>query len=77
MVRNRGFAVFQDGVYYLHGSGGNEIWLHEFATGRSHIVSAIEGRLGQYLSISPERKTFLFTLSVSAGSALMLIENFR
>jgi hypothetical protein len=45
MVLNRGFAMFEDGIYYLHGRSGSEIWFHEFATGRGHMVSAIEGRL--------------------------------
>ena len=80
-VARRGFAVFEDGIYYLYadstGAVKCEIRFHEFATGRSRLVSAIEGRLHTYLSVSPDRKTFLFTLVASPGSDLMLIENFR
>jgi hypothetical protein len=78
MVQNRGFTVVDDGIYYLHAGKTSEIWFYEFADGSSHMVNAIEApRLGQYLSVSPKRKTFLFTVSASAGSDLMLIENFR
>ncbi|MDQ2947632.1 MAG: hypothetical protein M3Y27_17150, partial [Acidobacteriota bacterium] len=80
-VARRGFAVFEDGIYYLYadsrGAAKCEIRFHEFATGRSRLVGPIEGRLGLYLSVSPDRKTFLFTRVASAESDLMLIENFR
>jgi len=64
-VALRGFAVFQEGIYYLssRSSTEGEIRFHEFATGRSRLVSSIEGRLSIYLSVSPDRKTFLFTLT--------------
>jgi len=78
MVGQRVFVVFEDGIYYFYPSGGGtEIQFHEFGTGRSRLVSLIEGRLSNYLSVSPDQKTFLFTLGASAGSDLMLIENFR
>ena len=50
---------------------------HEFSTGRSRVVSSIPGQLNLGLLVSPDRKTFLFTKVMSAGSDLMLIENFR
>jgi len=78
MVQFRGFTVVDDGIYYLHAGKTSEIRFHQLADGSSHMVNAIEApRLGQYLSVSPKRKTFLFTVSASAGSDLMLIENFR
>jgi Tol biopolymer transport system component len=78
-VAGRGFVVFEDGIYYLADTGARtiEIRFYEFATGRSRIVSAIEGPPGLGLSVSPNRKTILFTKFVSAGADLMLIENFR
>ena len=78
-VAQRSFAVFSDGVYYLHGSGPNssEIRFHEFAGGQTHAIGGIEGSIGQGLAVSPDRKTFLFTKSSDQGSDLMLIENFR
>jgi Tol biopolymer transport system component/tRNA A-37 threonylcarbamoyl transferase component Bud32 len=83
MVEERGFVALEDGIYYLYpsflypGGEGSEIRFHEFATGHKRTISHIEGQLDVYLSVSRDRKTFLFTLSASAGSDLMLIENFR
>ena len=80
MVAARGFVAFEDGIYYFYfypSGGGSEIRFHDFATGRSRTVTPIEGSLRIYLSVSPDRRTFLFTLAASAGSDLMLIENFR
>ena len=60
----RGFAVFSDGVYYIHGLGPNsyEIRFHEFAGGRPDAVGGIEGSSLNYgFAVSPDRKTFLFT----------------
>jgi Tol biopolymer transport system component len=78
-VSSRGFVVFEDGIYYLVRTGQRnyEIRFYVFATGHSRMVSAFEGRLNLGLSVSPDRKTFLFTWVVSSGSDLMLIENFR
>jgi Tol biopolymer transport system component len=78
-VAGRGFDVFEDGIYYLTPSGHRtaEIRFHEFATGRSRVVSAIDALPGLGLSVSPNRRTFLFAEFVSAGVDLMLIDNFR
>jgi Tol biopolymer transport system component len=75
----RGFAVFENGIYYLDRSapGKFEIRLQEFATARNRPIGAIEGELGIGFAVSPDRKAFLFTESASRGSDLMLIENFR
>jgi serine/threonine protein kinase/tricorn protease-like protein len=88
-VARRGFAVFDDGIYYIYadpdGLAKSEVRFHDFATGRSRSVGAIESgtlnpiaaRVGVGFSVSPDRKTFLFTHYGSAGSDLMMIENFR
>jgi len=75
----RGFAVFADGVFYLHRRVPNsyEIRFHEFAGGQTRVVGDIEGGLFYGLAVSPDRKTFLFTKFTDGGSDLMLIENFR
>jgi len=76
-VAHRGFAVFSDGIYCISLEGQNrEIRFHEFATGRSRGVADIEGPLSLGFSVSPDRKTFLFTRQTAAAD-LMLIENFR
>jgi len=78
-VFQRGFAVFPDGFYYLHQRGVNsyEIRFHEFAGGVTRVVGEIEGAIGLGLTVSPDRKTFLFSKYSDAGADLMLIENFR
>jgi hypothetical protein len=71
--------VFEDGIYYLSSTGTRtaEIRFQEFATGGSRAVGRVPAPVGLGLSVSPERKTFLFAEWVSAGTDLMLIENFR
>jgi Tol biopolymer transport system component len=76
----RGFAVFPDGVYYLHQSGryGHDIRFYEFAGGQRHVVGDVGGEpLSLGFAVSPDRKTFLFSKDAGEGSDLMLIENFR
>jgi eukaryotic-like serine/threonine-protein kinase len=75
-VIGRAFAVFADGIYYLGSTGPRkqEIRWYDFATGHSRVVSPIEGEVGVGFSVSPDRKTFLFTRLASPGSDLMLIE---
>jgi serine/threonine protein kinase/WD40 repeat protein len=78
-VAGRGFVVFEDGIYYLTLTGPRtaEIRFYEFAGGRSRTVGSIAGPVGLGLSVSPDRRTFLFTELLAAGTDLMLIENFR
>ena len=78
----RGFAVFQDGVYYfdypaLGGPQKYALRFHEFATGRSRIIGQFEGMAAIALAVSPDRTTFLFGWQTAVGRDLMLIENFR
>jgi hypothetical protein len=75
----RGFAVFNDGIDYLHPSGENryEICFYEFAEGRSRVAAEIEGRLFLGFTVTPDRKTFVFSKWTDAGSDLMLIDRFR
>ncbi|HEY1494504.1 MAG TPA: hypothetical protein VGF49_08165, partial [Candidatus Solibacter sp.] len=80
-VAVRGFAVFPDGVYYLHWVALDvfEIRFHEFLSGRVQVIRKIEARLdgASGLAVSPDRKTFLYSSLVRPESDLMLIENFR
>jgi Tol biopolymer transport system component/DNA-binding winged helix-turn-helix (wHTH) protein len=94
-VERRGFAVFSDGVYYVHSRGSHQapedalmapfqssaeaydIRFYEFASGRIRVVAQIEGPLHLGLTVSPDRKTFLFSRTSDLGSDLMLIENFQ
>jgi Tol biopolymer transport system component len=78
-VAFRGFQVFEDGIYYIARDRprNHEIRFYDFATGKSRSIGALEARVNLGLSVSPDRKTFLFTASATSGNDLMLIENFR
>jgi hypothetical protein len=85
-VVSRGFAVFEDGIYYLDSSVDDprpagkhyEIRFYEFATADNRtVIGGIEADPGLGLSVSPDRKTFLLTLWRNVGQHLMLIEHFR
>jgi Tol biopolymer transport system component len=76
---SRDFAVFEDGIYYAgrFENGQTPLLFFQFSTGRSRLLTRIEGDLYYGLSVSPDRKTVLFSKSVASGRDLMLIENFR
>ncbi|MBI4892503.1 MAG: PD40 domain-containing protein [Acidobacteria bacterium] len=78
-VAFRGFAVFDDGVFYLHWRTRNifEIRFYQFAGGNARTIADVAGNLHIGFAVSPDRKTFLFTKYTDVGSDLMLIENFR
>jgi Tol biopolymer transport system component/DNA-binding winged helix-turn-helix (wHTH) protein len=74
------FAVFEDGIYYIGRRGADKqypIRFYEFTTGTSRLVTNVDGMLAEGFSVSPDRKTFLFSKSVFEGTDLMMIENFR
>ena len=75
----RGFAVFEDGIYYLDCTARRkcDIRFFDFAAGSTRVVAPIDEQVGVGLSVAPDRKTFLFTSSASPGSDLMMIENYR
>jgi Tol biopolymer transport system component len=75
------FAVFDDGIYYIGRPGPDQqhpIQFHEFSTGAGRLLTKVDGSLpADRFSVSPDRKTILFTKWTSLGADLMLIENFR
>ena len=75
----RGFQVFNDGVYHLMAVGGGktEVRFVDFASGKTRVIGAFDSTRASYLSVSPDRKAFLFDCFTRIGSDLMLIENFR
>jgi dipeptidyl aminopeptidase/acylaminoacyl peptidase len=76
-IGHRGFAVFSDGIYYLTGQDPNsEIRFYEFASGRSRRIAIVEDTFDLGFSVSPDRKSFLFSRFVPDYN-LMMIENFR
>ncbi len=79
-VSHIAYVVVQDGVYYIGRSGDARKWplrFFDFSTGASRLLTNIDGTLNSGLTISPDRKMFLFTNGVTPGSDLMLIEDFR
>jgi hypothetical protein len=79
-VTLRAFEVFDDGIYYIGRPQLDRefpIEFYQFSTNTSSLVTKAKGPLEQGLSVSPDRKTILFSKSASTGADLMLIENFR
>ena len=77
------YQVVSDGVYYIERSirmdskGQHEVRFRDFRTGKDRVVGSFSGFINLHLSVSPDRKTILFSHSPQSGSDLMLIENFR
>ena len=79
------FWPVEDGIYHTGilpkgGPRARELRFLEFATGRIRSLQRIEAAGVQKLSVSPDRKTFLYSGGAPVESAttdLMLIENFR
>ncbi|MBV9081769.1 MAG: PD40 domain-containing protein, partial [Acidobacteriaceae bacterium] len=82
MVADRAFQVVGNGIYFISPAGnddrGREIRFYQFATHRTRIIQAL-GDVRSYLgfSVSPDRRTFLYTVVQHYGSNLMLMEKFR
>jgi hypothetical protein len=74
-----GFAVFQDGIFYCGSPGKNgtsPLLFYAFSSRSSREITRITG-LGSGLTVSSDRKTVLYSASLSSGQDLMLIENLR
>jgi Tol biopolymer transport system component len=81
----RGYwRVAQDGLYYLNvnAQGGPAIEFHEFASGRSHrIVRLAESYSKDMfpggLTVSPDRRSIVYSRGSRSVTRIMLVENFR
>jgi eukaryotic-like serine/threonine-protein kinase len=77
----RSFDVLPDGIYFITRPGANghgqEIRFYDFVTRRSRLIQALDAVGGFGLSVSPDRKRFLFGAPQGNGRDLMLVENFR
>jgi Tol biopolymer transport system component len=76
------FDVVPDGIYFITQVGakgaGQELRFYDFATRRSRPIQALGVVGGGYgLSVSPDRKRFVFGSPQGNGRDLMLVENFR
>jgi Tol biopolymer transport system component len=82
------YVVREDGIYYFTPLGGgiqpalraetatDSLRFLDFATGRSRELATVNN-LGRGLSVSPDGKTFLYSVWKPPSRDLMLIENFR
>ena len=76
----RAFVVFEDGIYHIARAdkeGAYPLQFFEFATGKSRLLTRIEGQIFWGLTVSPDRRTVLFSVAKPINFDLMLIENFR
>jgi len=77
------FDVVSDGLYYIaqtHGNRyrGGELRFYDFATRRERLIQALGNAQFLFgLSVSPDRKTFLFCGEKDTTNDLMLVEDFR
>jgi len=68
----------QGGVHYLDNpSGETRLQYCDFATRRSKTVARNLGKVGVYLTVSPDGRTILYSRIDSSVDDLMLVENFR
>jgi Tol biopolymer transport system component len=77
------FEVMPDGIYYVaqtHDNRfrGGELRFYDLATRRQRMVEALGDEQFLFgLTVSSDRKTFLYSVRQGGTSDLMLIENFR
>ena len=76
---SRDFAVFSDSIYYGGRTEGGHTAFHflPFATGKSQLVTRVEGMVSLGCAVAPDRKTIAFAKNLVYGSDLMLIDGFR
>ncbi len=71
------FAVMDDGVYFLTGTGHRyAIEFLDFATGKTEVVAPV-GQAYFGFSVSPDRKWILYDQTLPPSSELVLAEGFR
>jgi serine/threonine protein kinase/Tol biopolymer transport system component len=74
----KSFFPVAEGIYYIGPRSGEYYPLEffQFSSNSSRLLAKIGGYVGEGLSVSPDRKTILFSKSVSNDAHLMMIENF-
>lgn len=76
------FQVMREGIYFIATAGkkgqAREIRFYDLATRKSRLIQSL-GEINNFvgLTVSPDRKTFLFPVLQDLGRNLMFIENFR
>ena len=75
--RQASFAVADNGIYFFP-IGVAEVRLFDFKTRATRTVASFERFSGRHdLAVSTDGRTILYAQQDSAGSDLMLVENFR
>jgi eukaryotic-like serine/threonine-protein kinase len=79
-VQGRAFVPVEEGIYFIGRRTANKqfpLQFFQFSTNTSRLLTNIDGGVFNGLSVSPDRKTILFTKTVSVGANVMMIENFQ
>ncbi len=79
-VQGGGWVAVNDGVYFISKpdeKGVSYIRFKNVATGSVRTIAPIERQVGWGLTVSPDRRSFLYSQEDDSGSDLMLVENFR
>ena len=72
--------VVAEGIYFISKPDAKDvshIRFKDLSTGSVRTIAPIKGKPSWGLTVSPDRRTFLYTQSDESGSDLMLVENFR
>ena len=71
------FAVMDDGVYFLTGTGRRfAIEFLNFATGKTEVVAPV-GPAYFGFSVSPDRKWILYSQTIPSSSELVLADGLK
>jgi Tol biopolymer transport system component/DNA-binding winged helix-turn-helix (wHTH) protein len=80
------WKIFRDGICFAQGetqpdkSVTHRIHFFHFAGGKTEVVAALSGALDSWyggMSLSPDRRTILYSQRTYQSSEIMLVENFR
>jgi hypothetical protein len=79
-VEQDAFAIVKEGIYFISrpdSAGRYFLQFFNFATKRIRSITTIDGPVSEYLSVSPDGRSILYSQVDHEGSDLMLVENFR
>jgi hypothetical protein len=75
------FAPVNRGLYFIDASNPDHLKPHlkfmDFATRAVSTIAAIDGDIGDELSVSPDGESILYQKTARISSELMIIENFH
>jgi dipeptidyl aminopeptidase/acylaminoacyl peptidase len=79
-VQQKAFVVLADGIYYFSRAaedGRFSLRFFSFATRQNEEIGSVTTPIFGGLTVSPDRKSFLYVQVDQSESDLMLVENFR